>query len=1005
MRLHFGIAFNLALIACLSSIMLGSGSSTYFSTVLVFIAAGLSLYFTDMKGVIQLNRFTSNFFILLIVFLSLGELFRYRTVDLAIGIARLLQLVQIVVLFQEKNSRNRWHILLISFLQVVVATAFQLSMSFGLLLFVYVFANLCALTLMFLHEENAYFKKHSYVKNPRRFDWTELRERQSRTRILKLAFTTVVLGPLSLILLNRDSESERTKKSNFRTGPIRPRDAKFQDAQEKEAAGKKKKSDRWSFRSFFAELTAGFTPKTPAGEEEEEERAVEKAPSISRKNTWSTKIHWEPAIENTSSGIWENEAEIETGESSEFATSFNPIHFLHSNPASQEHTETKWPLLHISPIFSGGTNRQTGLVGGQRELYGRLIHGTLWSLLFGIVIFLIIPRGNGTDLFGQHFSYQRWRAANPQMVTSVGFTDKIQLGSLGSVLQNYGEVLTVEFTTTNLSKSDLQGVRRADFFEVPEQNYRSLIGNDFYLRGVVVDQYESNQWSRSSPGSDPIGHLISGEAALESVVRILPGDDVSKVFFDEKNDLVKLNTITQRLDSAVLFTVWPFYIPDSRSNHVSGYPDRITVPQNRRFPRDGFRQSFYTSVFRSGVQQELCPLQESLSLFTMLQIQEKDLPTLVDLARKWDRESDLEESEYIARAKNLEQRLKNDPRFSYQLGGIIRDSGKDPLEDFVAKNPRGHCEYFAGTLAMMLRCVGIPSRICIGYKVSAEKSNHGKFMVRQSNAHSWVEAFIPPSGIPSPLIQGSCSHHWTRGGLLRLDATPEVDGTIMEGFSMSLSDINRFVQRIWREYVLNMDGSRQSTLVYDPIRQAWGSLREKVAQEGLWMHIFQRYKQLFLQIRAGTLEFSDYFLIAAPFLLGFGIVYVVFRSGIAGLLRTLFVRMGEKKRDKHSTVEFYVHLERILSRFGIRRFPAETPQEFVHRSVPLLLQRISEAKSRQEQEISGAFSKDFLDESSERIVDSFYRIRFGNQRLTESEMRRIEEDLHHLERLRVLSSR
>ena len=240
MRLQFGIAFNLAFIACLSSFMLGLGSSPHFSTVLVFLAAASSLYLTDISKKVQLSHFMSNALILLIVFGSIGGILQFRTVDLAIGIARLLQLVQIVVLFQEKNPRNRWHILMISLLQVIVATAFQQSLSFGLLLLVYVFANLCALTLIFLHDENAYFKRHSFVRGAFQLQSAELRQKQDWKRLVKIAMATFAVGPLSLILSYRDNEDDGDV-SRLRHSPNKPQDAKFRQT----FVAKNKSDIRW----------------------------------------------------------------------------------------------------------------------------------------------------------------------------------------------------------------------------------------------------------------------------------------------------------------------------------------------------------------------------------------------------------------------------------------------------------------------------------------------------------------------------------------------------------------------------------------------------------------------------------------------------------------------------------------------------------------------------------------------------------------------------------------
>ena len=69
-----------------------------------------------------------------------------------------------------------------------------------------------------------------------------------------------------------------------------------------------------------------------------------------------------------------------------------------------------------------------------------------------------------------------------------------------------------------------------------------------------------------------------------------------------------------------------------------------------------------------------------------------------------------------ARARYLEGRLRDSGQFTYSLEGQSRDPQIDPIEDFIANNPQGHCEYFATALALMLRSQGIPARVVIGYR-------------------------------------------------------------------------------------------------------------------------------------------------------------------------------------------------------------------------------------------------------------------------------------------------
>jgi len=74
-----------------------------------------------------------------------------------------------------------------------------------------------------------------------------------------------------------------------------------------------------------------------------------------------------------------------------------------------------------------------------------------------------------------------------------------------------------------------------------------------------------------------------------------------------------------------------------------------------------------------------------------------------------------------------------------------RSPGIDPTLDFLLREKRGHCEYFATAFALVARAAGIPARIVMGYRVG-EQSPFGYYLVRDRNAHSWVEAWVLGEG-------------------------------------------------------------------------------------------------------------------------------------------------------------------------------------------------------------------------------------------------------------------
>ncbi|MEM8756319.1 MAG: DUF3488 and transglutaminase-like domain-containing protein [Planctomycetota bacterium] len=68
--------------------------------------------------------------------------------------------------------------------------------------------------------------------------------------------------------------------------------------------------------------------------------------------------------------------------------------------------------------------------------------------------------------------------------------------------------------------------------------------------------------------------------------------------------------------------------------------------------------------------------------------------------------------------------------------------GADPTLWFIRSGRAGHCEYFASSLALLCRSVGIPARVVTGYLLTEYDPPSGRYQIRRSHAHAWVEAQI-----------------------------------------------------------------------------------------------------------------------------------------------------------------------------------------------------------------------------------------------------------------------
>jgi transglutaminase-like putative cysteine protease len=92
-----------------------------------------------------------------------------------------------------------------------------------------------------------------------------------------------------------------------------------------------------------------------------------------------------------------------------------------------------------------------------------------------------------------------------------------------------------------------------------------------------------------------------------------------------------------------------------------------------------------------------------------------------------------------ARAAAVESHLSRN--YGYSLVGMSQQRA-DPVSWFLLHERQGHCEYFAGAMAALLNDVGIPARMVAGYSGGNLSLDGEEAVIRQANAHTWVEAWV-----------------------------------------------------------------------------------------------------------------------------------------------------------------------------------------------------------------------------------------------------------------------
>jgi protein-glutamine gamma-glutamyltransferase len=222
----------------------------------------------------------------------------------------------------------------------------------------------------------------------------------------------------------------------------------------------------------------------------------------------------------------------------------------------------------------------------------------------------------------------------------------------------------------------------------------------------------------------------------------------------------------------------------------------------------------------------------------------------------------------------------------YTAGGNASVS----IDRFLFEGKRGFCEHYAGATVFLLRASGIPARVVTGYQ-GGEWHPSGYLIVRQSDAHAWVEA----------LIDGQ----WTR-----IDPTAAVAPNRVElGLSDALAESERFElnARRWFQTAQLMALWEEANFSYTK-----------------WIIGFDRDRQRELMRDLGLGEMN-------PFTaLGWMLIAISLSGGVIAFAWWLSKRRSEKKLDP--SVQHWHALRKRLVKAGLSISPHETVSEAIARA-------------------------------------------------------------------------
>jgi hypothetical protein len=95
------------------------------------------------------------------------------------------------------------------------------------------------------------------------------------------------------------------------------------------------------------------------------------------------------------------------------------------------------------------------------------------------------------------------------------------------------------------------------------------------------------------------------------------------------------------------------------------------------------------------------------------------------------------------RALTIESYLRT---FSYTLDVPSPPFSRDAADYFLFDLQRGHCDYYATTMAVLARAAGLPARLVVGYVGGTYDADNVRYLVTEADAHAWVEIYFPEYG-------------------------------------------------------------------------------------------------------------------------------------------------------------------------------------------------------------------------------------------------------------------
>ena len=267
-------------------------------------------------------------------------------------------------------------------------------------------------------------------------------------------------------------------------------------------------------------------------------------------------------------------------------------------------------------------------------------------------------------------------------IKTVGFSDKVDFGSFGQIKLDQTVVMRIEMNQES--------------------------SPPYYWRGIAVDTFDGRSWRNTT----------------QSKGRILKTNDEFLFSAYDKAKALEQRIYLEPIESDVIFGLARIAAVNADTfSLLVDDADGITMPAklSRRVKYTVFSDT--AAGYKGRIDPKYLNLPEGME-------------RIISLAATVTQKA-LNDTQ---KAVIIEAYLKNN--FTYSLTTSPPPLNMSVLEDFLFNSKKGFCEHYASSMVIMLRGLGIHSRVVNGF-YGGEQNEYGNYLiVRQSDAHAWVEALI-----------------------------------------------------------------------------------------------------------------------------------------------------------------------------------------------------------------------------------------------------------------------